>query len=67
MALPPLYDEVVINVLVKGDIFDCNFHGRTNNKVFFCEPRQYWREFIDIYNTQIPRVNVMKKVRWEGI
>ena len=61
-----LYD-VLMHVLVKGDVFEFIGLGRTKNWIMLCESRQDWFEFSAMYNTCIPHANIMKDVRWEGI
>ena len=61
-----LYD-VIMNIVAKGDILEFIVIGGTNNWVVLLESRQYWFEVVVMYKTQMPRVNDMKKVQWEGI
>ena len=64
---PRVSYDGVIHLIVKGGIFEFICHGRTKNGILFCESLQNWCECIEIYNTQMPLVNVTKKLQWEGI
>ena len=59
--------NVIMFVVVEGNVFEFIVRRRTNNGVVLYELIQNWFEFVAMYNTQIPHENVMKKVRWEGI
>ena len=59
---PRVYDDVVMHVIVKGGAFQFICHGCTNNGILFCELRQGWYKFIEMYKTQMTHVNFMKKV-----
>ena len=59
---PHIYDDVIMHVIFKGELFEFICHGRTKNRVVFCELYQDWFEFIEVYKTQTTRVNVKKKV-----
>ena len=62
-----IYDDVVMNVVVKGDVFEFICRQHTKTEIVFCVSCQDWFEFIVIYKAQMQRVNITKKIRWEGI
>ena len=41
-ALPHIFDEVVINILVKGDLFKFIGLGHKKNWMVLCESHQDW-------------------------
>ena len=59
---PRILDEVVMNVVVKGGVFEFIGIVRTKNEIVLCESRQDWFEFVAMYNTQMTHANVTKKV-----
>ena len=42
-------------------------HGRgyTKNWMMFCEFHQDWFQFVAMYKTHMPHINIMKKFQWE--
>ena len=60
-------DDVVIHAIVKGNLFNFIGLGGMKNRIVLCELRQDWFGFFAVYQTLIPHVNFMKKIRWEGI
>ena len=60
-------NDILINSVVKGVVFEFIVLGHTKNDIVLCELFQDCFEFVVILKNQIPHVNVMKKVWWEGI
>ena len=56
---PHISDDVLMYVLVKGDIFEFIGLGRMKNGIVLCESRQDWFEFVAMHNTLIPHANVL--------
>ena len=59
--------DVVMHIVVHGNVFEFIGCGRTKNGIVLCEFHQDWFEFVAMYKTLIPHANVIKKVLWEGI
>ena len=59
--------NIVMYVVVKGDVFEFILLGSKNNGIVLCDLRQEWFDIVAMYKTRIPNANAMKKVRWEGI
>ena len=66
-VLPRILNDIAMHVVVKGDVFLFIKCGCTKNSNVLCELRQDWFQFVSIYKTQMPHINVMKKVRCDGI
>ena len=64
---PHILDEVLMNVLFKGGVFEFLGTGCTKIWVVFCDLLQDWSCFVDMNKNRMPHNNVMKKVWWEGI
>ena len=60
---PRLSDDVIDNSIVVGCVFEIVWFGRTKNGIVLYELHQKRFEFIAMYKTQIPYVNVMNKVQ----
>ena len=64
---PHISDDVVMHVVVKGEVFEFIRLRRTKNSIVLCESRQDWFEFVVMYKTRMPHANFLKKLQWEGI
>ena len=64
---PHVSYEVVMCVLFKGGVLEFIGSLGTNSWVVLRESLQNWFKVVAMYYTQMPRINGMKKVRWEGI
>ena len=64
---PPILDTLVMHEVVKGGMFYSIGIGLMKNWIVLCESRQDWFEFVVMYKTCMPHVNVMKKVRLKEI
>ena len=53
----------MLYVVFIEDIFEFIGCGRTKNGILLCGLRQDWFEFVAVYNTQMPHVNLTKKVQ----
>ena len=53
-------NDFVMIKLVKGDILEFIRVGGKKKWVALCESHQYWFEVVAMYDTRMPRVNVMK-------
>ena len=56
-----------MHVVFKGDLFEIIGCRYTKNWMVLCELHQEWFQFVTIYKTCMPHVNVMDKLQWEGI
>ena len=43
---PHISDDIVLHVVVNGDLFELIGLGRTKNGILLCELRQDWFEFV---------------------
>ena len=57
-------DNVVMRVIFKGGIFEFMCRGCTRNGIFLRESWKKLFEFIAMYKTLIPCVNVMNNLQW---
>ena len=64
---PRISYDIIIQLVVEGGVLEFIELGKNKNYIVLRESRQYWFEVVVMYKTQVPRVNDMKKVQWEGI
>ena len=43
---PHVYDDIVMHVIVRGDVFEFICCGRTKNGIMFCESFQDWFDIV---------------------
>ena len=59
---PRILNDVVMYVVVKGDVFEYIGLRCMKNDIVLCESRKVWFEFVAVYKTPTKQVNVMKTV-----
>ena len=64
---PRVVNEVTMQVIFKGGVFEFIFRGCMKKGILLCESRQDRSEFVAMYKNQMTHINVMKKVLWEVI